>query len=88
MSSEETRQTKDDFNEILQWKKLKGKFQMLNKHFFYHVKPAKNQGSLYNLLVDTFSVILLVTFNRPAVRKLLMFMLKALHSTIFTFQEY
>lgn len=43
-------------------------------------KIAENQGSLYTLLVGTFSVILAVTFNRPAVRKLFMFMLKALHT--------
>lgn len=43
-------------------------------------KIAENQGSLYTLLVGTFSVILAVTFNRPAVRKLFMFILKALHT--------
>lgn len=46
-------------------------------------KLAENQGSLYTFLVDTFSVILVITFNRLSVRKLLMFMLKALHTKIF-----
>lgn len=59
---------------------MQGEFQILNKHVVQYAETAENQGSLYILLVDTFSVILVVRFNRPAVRKLFMFMLKALHT--------
>lgn len=61
---------------------------MLNKHIVHQAETAENQGSLYTLLVDTSSVILVVTFNRPAVRKLLMFMLEVLHTNMFKFKEY
>lgn len=56
---------------------------MLNKHIVHHAETAQNQGSLYTRLVNTLSVILVITFNRPAVRKFLMFMLKALHTKMF-----
>jgi len=60
---------------------------MLNKHILHHVETAESQESLYTLLVDTFSIILVITFNRPAVRKLSMLsMLKALNTKMFKFK--
>lgn len=61
---------------------------MLNKHIVHHAETAESQGSLHTLLVDAFSVILVITFNRPAVRKLLMFTFKALHTKMFKLKKY
>lgn len=52
---------------------------MLNKHLLCHAETVGNQGSLYTLLVDTFSVTLAITFNRLFVKKnQLLSMLKSL----------
>lgn len=61
---------------------------MLNKHVVHHAETAEKQGSLYTLLVETFSVTLVVTFNRPAFRKLFVSVLQALHTTTFKCKEY
>lgn len=62
---------------------------MLNKHILQYVETTESQESLHTLLVDTFSIILVITFNRPAVRKFLMLsMLKALNTKMFKFIEY
>lgn len=62
---------------------------MLNKHILHYVETTESQESLYTLLVDRFSIILVITFNRPAVRKFLMLsMLKALNTKMFKFIEY